>query len=76
MSTTPLESTAELDEPQVDATTEREDVTEVPDDVRALLQPVLAHRLLPSAEAATSGRDVAAILQSIAAQVPVPAPSA
>ena len=28
----------------------------LPDDVRALAQPVLAHRLLPSVEAAMSGR--------------------
>ena len=44
----------------------------LPDDLRALLQPVLAHRLLASAEAAVGGRDASAILQAIAAQVPVP----
>ena len=44
----------------------------LPDDVRALLQMVLAHRLLPSAEAAVGGRGAAAILDGIAAQVPVP----
>ncbi len=44
----------------------------LPDDLRALVQPVLAHRLLPSAEAAVGGRGVATILQGIAAQVPVP----
>ncbi|KRB75967.1 ATPase [Nocardioides sp. Root190] len=44
----------------------------LPDDLRALLQPVLAHRLLASAEAAVGGRDAASILQGIAAQVPVP----
>ncbi len=44
----------------------------LPDDVRALLPMVLAHRLLPSAEAAVGGRDAAAILEGIAAQVPVP----
>nr|WP_254070090.1 MoxR family ATPase [Pimelobacter simplex] len=48
----------------------------IPDDLRALVQPVLAHRLLPSAEAAVGGRSVAAILDGIAAQVPVPDPSA
>ncbi|WP_084255429.1 MULTISPECIES: AAA family ATPase [unclassified Nocardioides] len=48
----------------------------LPDDVRALLPMVLAHRLLPSAEAAVGGRDAAAILDGIAAQVPVPDPSA
>nr|WP_246159431.1 MoxR family ATPase [Nocardioides antri] len=44
----------------------------LPDDVRALVQPVLAHRLLPSAEAAVSGRGTSAILEGIVAQVPVP----
>ena len=44
----------------------------LPDDLRALVQPVLAHRLLPSAEAAVGGRSVAVILEGIAAQVPVP----
>ncbi|WP_372449653.1 AAA family ATPase [Nocardioides daeguensis] len=47
----------------------------LPDDLRALVQPVLAHRLLPSAEAAIGGRDVATILEGIAAQVPVPEPT-
>jgi MoxR-like ATPase len=41
----------------------------LPDDVRALVQPVIAHRLLPRAEA---GLGTAAILDRIAAQVPVP----
>ncbi|WP_183094093.1 AAA family ATPase [Nocardioides stalactiti] len=44
----------------------------LPDDVRALVQPVLAHRLLPSAEAAVSGRGTSAILEGIVAEVPVP----
>ena len=44
----------------------------VPDDVRALAQPVLAHRLLPSAEAAMSGRQTSSILEAILAEVPVP----
>nr|WP_240044322.1 MoxR family ATPase [Nocardioides albidus] len=44
----------------------------LPDDLRALVQPVLAHRLLPSAEAAIGGRSLATILEGIAAQVPVP----
>jgi len=44
----------------------------LPDDVRALLQPVLAHRLLPGAGAAVGGRGAAAILEGIAAHVPVP----
>jgi MoxR-like ATPase len=44
----------------------------LPDDVRSLVHPVLAHRLLPSAEAAVGGRGTGAILEGIAAQVPVP----
>jgi MoxR-like ATPase len=47
----------------------------LPDDLRALVQPVLAHRLLPSAEAAIGGRNVTAILEGIAAQVAVPEPT-
>ncbi len=38
----------------------------LPDDVRTLAQPVLAHRLLPSVEAAMSGRSTTAILDAIA----------
>ena len=44
----------------------------LPDDVRSLAQPVLAHRLLPGVEAAMSGRTTAQILEGIVAQVPVP----
>ncbi|MFC6285597.1 AAA family ATPase [Nocardioides sp. GCM10027113] len=44
----------------------------LPDDVRTLAQPVLAHRLLPSVEAAMSGRSTAAILETILDAVPVP----
>lgn len=44
----------------------------LPDDVRALVHPVIAHRLLPSAEAAVSGRQVGAVLDAVAARVPVP----
>jgi MoxR-like ATPase len=44
----------------------------IPDDVRALAQPVLAHRLLPSAEAAMSGRQTTSILEAILGEVPVP----
>jgi MoxR-like ATPase len=44
----------------------------VPDDVQRLAGPVLAHRLLPSVEAAMSNRPPAAILQGIVASVPVP----
>lgn len=48
----------------------------LPDDVRALVHPVIAHRLLPSAEAAVSGRQVGTVLDAVAARVPVPERSA
>jgi MoxR-like ATPase len=48
----------------------------LPDDVRNLARPVLAHRLLPSVEAAMSGRSTTAILDAIVAAVPVPDPQA
>ena len=44
----------------------------LPDDVRALAQSVLAHRLLPSVEAAMSGRSTTAILDAVIEAVPVP----
>jgi MoxR-like ATPase len=44
----------------------------LPDDVRTLAQPVLAHRLLPSVEAAMSGRSTTAILDAVIEAVPVP----
>ncbi|MQW76475.1 AAA domain-containing protein [Nocardioides sp. dk4132] len=44
----------------------------LPDDVRVLAQPVLAHRLLPGVEAAMSGRTTTAILDGLIASVPVP----
>jgi MoxR-like ATPase len=44
----------------------------LPDDVLALAQPVLAHRLLPSVEASMSGRSTASVLEGIIASVPVP----
>jgi MoxR-like ATPase len=47
----------------------------LPDDIRTLAQPVIAHRLLPSVEAAMSGRSTAAILDSVLDAVPVPAGS-
>jgi MoxR-like ATPase len=47
----------------------------LPDDVRALVQPVLAHRLLPSTDASASGRSIATILEGLAAGVPVPQPA-
>ncbi|WP_223397898.1 AAA family ATPase [Nocardioides rotundus] len=45
----------------------------IPDDVAALTGPVLAHRLVPSVEAAMGGRDAERILESIVAGVPAPA---
>jgi MoxR-like ATPase len=44
----------------------------LPDDVHTLAVPVLAHRLLPSVEAAMSGRSTTVILEGIVAGVPVP----
>jgi len=44
----------------------------LPDDVHTLARPVLAHRLLPSVEAAMSGRSTTAILDGVVAGVPVP----
>ncbi|GAB4007639.1 AAA family ATPase [Nocardioides ultimimeridianus] len=44
----------------------------LPDDVRTLALPVLAHRLLPSASTSAGGRTVDDVLGAIAASVPVP----
>jgi MoxR-like ATPase len=44
----------------------------LPDDLRTLARPVLAHRLLPSVEAAMSGRSTGDILDAIVGAVPVP----
>ena len=46
----------------------------LPDDVLRLARSVLTHRLLPSVEAAMSGRSTAAILDAVLAGVPVPQP--
>jgi MoxR-like ATPase len=46
----------------------------LPDDVHTLARSVLAHRLLPSVEAAMSGRSIGSILDRIVASVPVPDP--
>ncbi len=48
----------------------------LPDDVTRLARPVLAHRLLPSVEAAMTGRSTTTILDGIVAAVPVPDRSA
>jgi MoxR-like ATPase len=44
----------------------------LPDDVQALVQPVLAHRLLPSPDAAINQRTPEDVLDSVLTQVPVP----
>jgi MoxR-like ATPase len=44
----------------------------LPDDVLRLTRPVLAHRLLPSVEAAMSSRSTGTILDGLVASVPVP----
>jgi MoxR-like ATPase len=44
----------------------------LPDDVLDLAKPVLAHRLLPSVEAAMTGRSTTAILEGIVSTVQVP----
>jgi len=46
----------------------------LPDDVHTLAPSVLAHRLLPSVEAAMGGRTTTSILDQIVASVPVPSP--
>jgi len=45
----------------------------VPDDLQALAVPVLAHRLLPTAEAQIGRRTPEQVVQEIVARVPVPA---
>jgi MoxR-like ATPase len=47
----------------------------LPDDVRALAHPVLAHRLLPTPEAQISRRTTSDILTDLLARVAVPAPA-
>lgn len=44
----------------------------IPDDVLSLAEPVLAHRLLPTVEAAMHGRTADAILADVVASIPVP----
>ena len=48
----------------------------LPDDVHALAQPVLAHRLLPNVEATMRGRTTGSILTGIVESVAVPTPDA
>ena len=44
----------------------------LPDDVKGLAAPVLAHRLIASLEARLRGRDASAIVHSILESIPVP----
>lgn len=44
----------------------------LPDDVKHLLQPILAHRIIITSEARVRGRAVQDVLNEIAAEVPVP----
>ena len=44
----------------------------VPDDIRELAVPVLAHRLLPTVEAAMGGRTATTALQALVDSVPMP----
>jgi MoxR-like ATPase len=44
----------------------------VPDDIKTLVVPVLAHRLIVSADAAMSGRGADAVLAQVLGEVPVP----
>jgi MoxR-like ATPase len=46
----------------------------IPDDVKSLVVPVMAHRLIVSADAAMSGRTSGAILLELQREVPVPVP--
>jgi MoxR-like ATPase len=46
----------------------------IPDDVKGLVVPVMAHRLIVSADAAMSGRTAGAILTELQREVPVPVP--
>ena len=43
-----------------------------PDDVQAMITPVLAHRLIPSSQSRLRGKAVADILNEVIAKVPVP----
>ena len=44
----------------------------IPDDVQALITPVLGHRLLPSSQSRLRGKAVADILKTVVERVPVP----
>jgi MoxR-like ATPase len=44
----------------------------IPDDVKALLEPVLSHRILIAPDAAMGGRTARAVLEDVVQEVPVP----
>jgi MoxR-like ATPase len=44
----------------------------IPDDVKALVQPVLAHRVIVTADAVMGGRTPQAVLDELVGEVPVP----
>ena len=44
----------------------------IPDDVKALVQPVLAHRVIVTADAVMGGRSAQAVLDELVDEVPVP----
>jgi MoxR-like ATPase len=44
----------------------------IPDDVKSLIVPVLAHRLILSPDAAMAGRTTRTVLSELASAVPVP----
>jgi MoxR-like ATPase len=54
----------------VAATEERDYV--IPDDVKALVTPVLAHRVIVTADAVMGGRTQYAVLDELVGEVPVP----
>ena len=47
----------------------------LPDDVQALAVPVLAHRLLPTAEAQVARRTTEAVVQALVERLPLPRPT-
>ena len=53
------------------AAAERRDYV-IPDDVKALAAPVLAHRLIVTADAAMAGRDTSSVIADLLATVEVP----
>ena len=48
----------------------------VPEDLKALIEPVFAHRLLLAPDAAMRGVTAAEVLRSVVESVPAPSPAA